>query len=276
MSGRTNARLRAASLALFCAVFFAGSIAGARALERDGGPPAGLSVASLESAATAPELAPAEPFGIVAPTLVSGGIQKKWGSVHKRLSLERAILRHCRADTSPCPAPARRFLSVVDRAQKREGWARIAEVNRTINLNITPVDDMTQYGVADLWATPLMAFKSNAGDCEDYAIAKYVALQELGTAPTDLRLVIVRDELSNEEHAVAAVRHDGRWLILDNRTIDIREDANIPNYDPLFLIDGVSVKRVAAPVARRLDPGVRSASNGQTASASWPSTQLLL
>jgi predicted transglutaminase-like cysteine proteinase len=276
MSGRTNARLRAASLALFCAVVLAGSIAGARALERDGGPPAGLSVASLESAATATESAPAEPFGIVAPTLVRGGIQKKWGSVHKRLGLEREILRRCRTGTSPCPGAAKRFLNVVGRARKREGWARIAEVNRTINLNIKPVDDMTQYGVVDLWATPLMAFKSNAGDCEDYAIAKYVALQELGTAPTDLRLVIVRDELSNEEHAVAAVRHDGRWLILDNRTTDIREDAKIPNYDPLFVIDGASVKRVMAPLARRLEPGVRPAANGQTASAGWPATQLLL
>ena len=55
-----------------------------------------------------------------------------------------------------------------------------------------------------------MAFASNAGDCEDYAIAKYVALQEIGIAAADLRLVVVHDEATKQDHAVAAVRYDGR------------------------------------------------------------------
>ena len=55
-----------------------------------------------------------------------------------------------------------------------------------------------------------------AKDCEDYAIAKYVALREAGVEAADLRFLLVRDRLAGD-HAVLGVRYEGRWLILDNR-----------------------------------------------------------
>jgi hypothetical protein len=67
-----------------------------------------------------------------------------------------------------------------------------------------------------------MAFKSGAGDCEDYAIAKYAVLIQLGVPSDDLRLLVVYDRDSLENHAVTALRFEQRWLILDNRTIDIK------------------------------------------------------
>jgi predicted transglutaminase-like cysteine proteinase len=166
----------------------------------------------------------------------------------------------------------------VRKVQTRAGWARIAEINRTINLNIRPVDDMTQYGVVDLWATPLMAFASNAGDCEDYAIAKYVALHEIGIADDDLRLVVVHDRAANEDHAVAAVRYDGSWQILDNRTLDIRRDVDIAEFDPLFVIDGKGVKRMTASAPKPQDPwaNVSSAAAHLQFSSGWQITPLLL
>ena len=103
---------------------------------------------------------------------------------------------------------------------------------------------MTQYGVENLWATPLMTFSSNAGDCEDYAIAKYFVLHEMGTALENLRLIIVRDGTAHEDHAVTAVRYDGRWNILDNRTLDIKADIDIPGLIPQFSIDSEGAKYV--------------------------------
>jgi predicted transglutaminase-like cysteine proteinase len=82
-----------------------------------------------------------------------------------------------------------------------------------------PVSDIQQYGLDDYWASPLEMLTSHAGDCEDYAIAKYVALQAAGVAPDDLRLVIVRDLRHQATHAVLAVHQDGEWLLLDNRTL---------------------------------------------------------
>ncbi len=194
---------------------------------------------------TQPRLA--APFGRIASELVRGSLPNMWRSASRRLPLERHILMQCRVGVGECPVAAERFLAVINRAADEEGWTRIAEINRAINLDIRPVSDVTQYGVADLWPTPLMAFASNAGDCKDYAIAKYVALSELGVPAEDLRLVIVRIKGLNEVHAVVAVCFESHWLILDNRTSDIRHDADIADYDPLFVIAGDGVRGMALP-----------------------------
>lgn len=201
-----------------------------------------LELPAARSAKEAP--APAEPFGLETSPLHRGGLRAKWRSVERKLKREAKVLARCRADRATCPEAARKFLAVIERAETREGRARIGEINRSINLLIRWVDDQTQYGVADLWASPLVTFASGAGDCEDYAIAKYVALREVGFAPEDLRLVVVRDQAAREYHAVAAVRLEGRWLILDNRDLALRADVEMTQLQPLFVIDADGVKRL--------------------------------
>jgi predicted transglutaminase-like cysteine proteinase len=98
------------------------------------------------------------------------------------------------------------------------------------------VSDLAQYGQLDVWASPL-ATLTRGGDCEDYAIAKFVALRRAGIAPDDLRIVIMRDSIRGEDHAIAAARLDGHWLALDNRRMAMVEDGNLRNYRPLFVID---------------------------------------
>jgi predicted transglutaminase-like cysteine proteinase len=194
-----------------------------------------------------------EPFAVEISGPIGGGLERKWRFVTDRLPRERKILARCRRDAKGCTPAAAKFLAVIKKAVARQGWARIAEINRAINLDVRPVDDQTQYGVADLWATPLMTLATNAGDCEDYAIAKLVALKEAGVSAADLRLVIVHDRAMGDDHAVAAVRHEGRWLVLDNRTLDMREDVDIANFVPLFVIDSEGVKRATArPEARQV------------------------
>jgi hypothetical protein len=92
-----------------------------------------------------------------------------------------------------------------------------------------------------------MEFVSNAGDCKDYALAKYVALRELGFAEADLRLVIVRIRGGDEYHAVVAARFDDRWLVLDNRTSELKYDVDVVNYDPQFVVDGDAVRGMTIP-----------------------------
>jgi hypothetical protein len=48
------------------------------------------------------------------------------------------------------------------------------------------MEDLVQYGEVDVWNSPLVTFNTAAGDCEDYAIAKYVALQMAGISAEDL------------------------------------------------------------------------------------------
>ena len=149
------------------------------------------------------------------------------------------------AGTLLSPAAALKFLAVVDDAKARGGRARFGDVNRAVNLAIRPADDFMQYGAIDVWASPLMTFTNAAGDCENYAIAKFVALRLAGMAQEDLRIVIMHDALRGEDHAVAAVRLDGQWLTLDNRRMMMVADTDVRNYRPAFVIDEAGVRRYA-------------------------------
>src|SRR5664279_2845300 len=186
----------------------------------------------------------AEPFGLSATSLTYGGLYDKWQGVQRRLEDELVQLALCEGDPDRCASPAAlKFLAIVDAARAREGRARLGEINRAINLAIRPVSDQAQYGEIDVWSSPLVTFAHGAGDCEDYAIAKFVALRQAGIAPDDLRIVIMRDTVRGEDHAVVAARLDGRWLTLDNRRMAMVEDADIRNYRPLFAIDRNGVMR---------------------------------
>ena len=154
-----------------------------------------------------------------AATAMLSETSAKWADLQSRILAEKETLAACRSGDRPCPAAARRFLSIVEHARQREGRARLGEINRAINLSIRPMSDLAQYGVEDYWAAPLEALSSGAGDCEDYAIAKYVALEESGIAPADLQLEIVRDVKHKMTHAVVTVRYKDEWLIMDNRTL---------------------------------------------------------
>jgi predicted transglutaminase-like cysteine proteinase len=188
----------------------------------------------------------AEPFGLFPLPLSEGGLREKWLDVERQLDDERVQLALCDGDRERCVSPAAlRFLAIVDNAKALEGRARLGEINRAINLAIRPMSDLAQYGAIDVWSSPLVTFATGAGDCEDYAIAKFVALRQAGIAADDLRIIVMRDTIRGEDHAVAAAKLDGHWLMLDNRRMAMVEDANVRNYRPTFVIDQTGVMQYA-------------------------------
>lgn len=225
--------------------------ADARAGDAGARPRAAFKLTALHSSKAQPARASAEPFALATSAVGKGGLVDQWRAVVRALDGERRVLLQCRTSIEACPHAAKRYLAIIDKALTREGLARIGEINRAINLNIRSASDMAVYGVPEKWATPLMTFAAGAGDCEDYAIAKYVALREVGFAPADVRLVVVHDRIQNEDHAVAAVRYESRWLILDNRTLDMRTDAQATQFDPMFVLDSQGVRRLVAGAARQ-------------------------
>jgi hypothetical protein len=104
-----------------------------------------------------------------------------------------------------------------------------------------------------------MTFSSAAGDCEDYAIAKYVALLEAGLPREDLRLIVVYNRAAHELHMVAAAHVDEHWLILDNRTMRLIADADITELAPLAMLD---TAEPTAPIAAAPASRAREASAG--------------
>jgi predicted transglutaminase-like cysteine proteinase len=202
------------------------------------GPVASFAAGTLNQ--SGPELieAPGQPFGLFASALAYGGLREKWLDVQHRLDDELVQLALCDGDRDRCVSPAAlRLLAIVDAGRAREGRARLGEINRAINLAIRATSDLAQYGQIDVWSSPLETFASGAGDCEDYAIAKFVALRLAGVSPEDLRIVVMRDTIAGEDHAVAAARLDGHWLTLDNRRMAMVEDSYVRNYRPTFVID---------------------------------------
>ena len=186
----------------------------------------------------------AEPFGLAAFSLSSGGLHDKWLGVQRRLDDEMVQLALCEGDRDGCASPAAlKFLDIVDVARQREGRARLGEINRAINLAIRPISDVTQHDQIDVWTSPLATLARGGGDCEDYAIAKFVALRRAGIAPEDLRIVVLHDTIRGEDHAVAAALVDGRWLMLDNRRMAMVADADVRNLRPTFVIGQHGVMR---------------------------------
>jgi predicted transglutaminase-like cysteine proteinase len=154
-------------------------------------------------------------------------------------------------------------LLLINAVTSKSGRAQLDEANRAVNAAIRYVPDFNQYGEADRWSAPLETFATGKGDCEDYAIAKYVALQESGFPSDDLRLVLVRDRAVRLDHAVLAAHLGDRWLILDNRRAELIEDTGASNFTPLFAIDHAGVHLLATPYASRN----RSDADAETAPA---------
>jgi predicted transglutaminase-like cysteine proteinase len=205
-----------------------------------------VDVVALDPALLAsPALAAAEPFGLKAVPVTGGALLTKWSGVAADIRAESDVLAHCRDHSQPCPPAAQKFLAVVAEGQAHDGRARIGIVNRDINMAIRATSDLAQWGVPDRWSAPLATFTTGRGDCEDYAIAKYVALTATGVAEDDLRLVIVHDLASEQDHAVVMVRFEGSWIVLDNRWLTLIEDSDMPRVVPLFVLAHDGVKQFA-------------------------------
>src|SRR5712671_23974 len=184
-----------------------------------------------------------EPFGLSTATVTKGAVLEKWLNLEREVDDERLVLRMCEENRASCQSRAAlQLLAIVDSGRTLEGRARLGTINRAINLILKPVSDLALYGAEDVWSPPLATLAIGAGDCEDYAIAKFVALQEAGVPPDDLRIVILRDDLREEDHAVVAARLDGNWLMLDNRHMAMVEDHDVRRYRPVFLVDRDGVK----------------------------------
>ncbi len=139
-------------------------------------------------------------------------------------------------------------------------------VNRYFN-RIPYAEDTDIYGVKDHWATPREFVRRNAGDCEDYSIAKYTALRAMGWSADDLRIVVIRDHKFKVNHAALAARLDGEWYYLDNRASHLVRPSEVPFYQPIYAVNeqGLSVFVKAKPATLEASvktPGVQPAHSG--------------
>ncbi|MHC8315562.1 cysteine protease LapG [Pseudomonas sp. LB3P31] len=91
-------------------------------------------------------------------------------------------------------------------------------VNRFFNQQLTFQDDMRIWRQTDYWATPVESLVKGAGDCEDYALAKYFSLRYLGIPSEKLRITYVKALTQNQAHMVLTFYSSPTAdpLVLDN------------------------------------------------------------
>lgn len=189
-----------------------------------------------------------EPFGLATVPAPQNAYAADWRKVQDDWAVERGMLDHCRAERERCPSRAAlQFLMVIDEARVQAGRVRLGYVNRAINLAVRPLNDFANYGVPEIWKAPLATLANGAGDCTDYAIAKYYALGDAGVPANDRRMVVVSIKSLGQEHAVLAVRDGRQWLILDNRSMAIVDAVDATQYDPLLEFDYRGVRQFVKP-----------------------------
>jgi predicted transglutaminase-like cysteine proteinase len=202
-----------------------------------------------------------EPFGLFTVLAPDGLVWFKWRKVADDIRAQEPALMRCLADATQCSVGAARFAAIVKEAREHDGHIRLNFVNQRVNNAIRYTSDMTQWGTPDEWTAPLSAgkgsFETGLGDCEDYAIAKYVVLRASGVPAKQLRVLLVHDNVARLDHAVLAANDDGHWYVLDNRWTPAIEDSDVRRFTPLFALDDEGVKLLAVPYAARIEPAIK-------------------
>jgi predicted transglutaminase-like cysteine proteinase len=157
----------------------------------------------------------------------------QWARVLSKMKIERSQFRACLDNKAACTAAGLRTWREV--AASASGKPEL-EVLKTVNayFNRWPYKlDRELYGVSEYWASP-QEFMKRSGDCEDYAIAKFFVLRDLGYANDKLRIVILMDRIRRVGHAVLAVYALSDILILDSLTDLIFSHKKYRHYVPQY------------------------------------------
>lgn len=120
---------------------------------------------------------------------------------------------------------------------------KLEKVNSFFNKKIVFATDMDVYGVEDYWATPVEALSRGAGDCEDYAIAKYFSLKMMGVTEEKLRIAYVKALQYNIFHMVMVYYSspEADPLVLDNLVDSIKPASERRDLLPIFTFNGAGL-----------------------------------
>lgn len=125
------------------------------------------------------------------------------------------------------------WYALLDSLRNASAAEKLDAVNHWVN-RLPYVTDRENWGVADYWESPAEMI-ARGGQCEDYALVKYIALRALGFPSSAMRIVAVRDGF--EDHAVLVVRLDGRIYLMDNLERTVVESSAAPAYRLIYAVN---------------------------------------
>ena len=153
--------------------------------------------------------------------------------------LQQVLLSRFGADRVPLLLEWQRMLGAERKTTETE---KLRRVNDFVNRRITFDDDISEWGQNDYWATPPEIIGQGRGDCEDFSIAKYFSLIDLGIPINKLRLVYVKAVQTGpagtflQAHMVLAyyATPTADPLVLDNLNPQILPASQRSDLSPIF------------------------------------------
>lgn len=129
---------------------------------------------------------------------------------------------------------------LLDDAASLSEREQLQAVNRFFNAQLRFTDDISLWHEVDYWATPVEALLKGAGDCEDFAIAKYISLRHLGVPAEKLRITYVKALRLNQAHMVLTYysRPEAVPLVLDNLIGSILPATQRTDLQPVYAFNG--------------------------------------
>ncbi len=128
---------------------------------------------------------------------------------------------------------------LVDSNINQTEQQKLVLVNKFFN-EIRFVSDQSHWQKVDYWATPIELLATQGGDCEDFAIAKYITLRALNVPDEKLRITYVKALELNEAHMVLTFYSSPGAMpdVLDNLINEIKPADQRPDLQPVYSFNG--------------------------------------
>jgi len=168
---------------------------------------------------------------LLASLLLTGGAQAWWD--FERI-IRLAEQRH--GNLGSGRVRLQEWAALIESSQTLSEREQLHAVNAFFNRSLLFIDDARNWQQDDYWATPVEALLKGAGDCEDYAIAKYLTLRRLGMPSDKLRITYVKALELNQAHMVLTwyATPTSDPLVLDNLISEIRPASQRRDLLPVY------------------------------------------
>lgn len=165
-------------------------------------------------------------------------------AVSATLEVSQALLESLRQKYGqPAAERVQEWQKLMQTAKDLPEPEKLRIVNDFFNRRLRFVDDSDLWGKLDYWATPVEFLARGAGDCEDYSIAKYFTLKELGVPEDKMRLTYVKAIRLNQAHMVLTYFAAPRAvpMVLDNLIPTIESADRRADLLPVYSFNGIGL-----------------------------------
>ena len=174
-------------------------------------------------------------LAVVFGCLLLGGTQADWDF--------NQISRRAQALYGPLGAGQGRidaWQNLMATKKQASELEQLKVVNLFFNKQLRYMEDIDLWHEVDYWATPVQSLIKGAGDCEDYAIAKYFSLRRMGIPAEKLRITYVKALRQNRAHMVLTYYSSpqAQPLVLDSLMDAIKPASQRTDLLPVYAFNG--------------------------------------